>query len=132
MKKLITNNYEKYFTSYYTSIHDDEIQNIRNNYKVIDVDWLDNTQVNSKIMNDEYFEKSPKKKELINNMLNYYRNDKFKNVYKMTEYLCNEKEKICICNTHAADFRKIYEGINYNQNQKYISWCKNNDNTTQL
>jgi chromosomal replication initiation ATPase DnaA len=64
MKKLITNNYEKYFTSYYTSIHDDEIQNIRNNYKVIDVDWLDNTQINSKIMNDEYFEKSPKKKRV--------------------------------------------------------------------
>uniref|UniRef100_A0A6C0HYE0 Uncharacterized protein n=1 Tax=viral metagenome TaxID=1070528 RepID=A0A6C0HYE0_9ZZZZ len=31
----------------------------------------------------------------------------------MTDYLCNERERICICNTHAEDFRKIYEGINY-------------------
>ena len=33
-------------------------------------------------------------------------------------------KKICICNIHADDFRKIYDGINYKQNTKYISWCK--------
>lgn len=54
----------------------------------------------------------------------FYLNDKDKEIYKKTDYLCNEKEKLCICNTHADDFRKIYDGINYKQNIKYISWCK--------
>ena len=61
-------------------------------------------------------------------MLALYVNDKLdkhdKYIYSMTVYLCNEKERICICNTHAEDFRKIYEGINYIKNKKYISWCK--------
>ena len=54
-------------------------------------------------------------------MLNFYMNDKDEHnghIYKRTDYLCNEKEKVCICNTHAEDFRKIYEGINYRQNTK--------------
>ena len=58
-------------------------------------------------------------------MVEFYLNDKDKEIYKKTDYLCNEKEKLCICNTHADDFRKIYDGINYKQNIKYISWCKN-------
>jgi DNA-directed RNA polymerase beta subunit len=43
---------------------------------------------------------------------------------KKTDYLCNEKEKVCICNTHAEDFRKIYDGVYYKPDQKYISWFK--------
>lgn len=42
----------------------------------------------------------------------------------MTDYICNKKEKICICNIHAEDFRKIYERNNYRKDIKYISWCK--------
>lgn len=62
-------------------------------------------------------------------MLEYYLNDKDKSIYKKTDYLCNKKEKFCICNTHADDFRKIYDGINYSPNIKYVSWCKKeNDN----
>ena len=118
------NNSEKYHNSFYTSLHHDGIQDIRKKYKVLDVDWLDSTLVNYVMFNDEYFEKSLKKKEVINNMLDYYLNDKDKDIYKKTDYLCNEREKICICNTHAEDLRKIYEGINYKPNQKYISWYK--------
>ena len=58
-------------------------------------------------------------------MLEYYFNHKDKPIYKKTDYLCNKKEKVCICNTHAADFRKIYDGINYKPKDKYISWFFN-------
>ena len=91
---------------------------------MIDVNWLDRTEVNSKMFNDEYFKNSPEKKEIINNMLGYYLNDKDKQIYKKTDYLCNEREKMCICNIHAADFRKIYDGKNHYPDLKYISWCK--------
>ena len=124
MDNSIPNNCEKYYNSFYGSLDHDNIQNIRKNYKVLDVDWLDNTLVNYVMFNDEYFEKSANKKKVINNMLDYYLNDKDTTIYKKTDYLCNEREKICICNTHAEDLRKIYEGINYKPNQKYISWCK--------
>jgi len=123
MGNSIINNYEKYYNSCYTSLDENTIQYIRKKYIVIDVDWLDKTLVNSKMFNNEYFEKSSKK-EIVNKMLDYYFNDKDKNIYKKTDYLCNERENICICNTHADDFRKIYNGINYQPNLKYISWCK--------
>ena len=118
----------KYHNSHYASLNDEEIQNIRKNYKVIDVDWLDHTLVNSKMFNDDYFVKSPKKKEVVNNMLEHYLNDKDDNthIYKITDYLCNQRERICICNTQASDFRKLYEGINYRKETKYISWCEKN------
>jgi hypothetical protein len=125
------NSNDKYHNSHYSTINDDEIKHIRSNYKVVDVDWLDTILVSSKIFNDEYFMKLPKKEEVIHNMLDHYLNDNDehdKHIYKITDYLCDEKEKVCICNTHAEDFRKIYEGINYRQNTKYISWCKKRDN----
>jgi hypothetical protein len=127
MGNLITNHDEKFHNSFYTSLDDTEIQRIRKNYKVIHVDWLDSTLVKSKMFNDEYFEKLPEKKEFINKMLEHYLNDRDEynvQIYKKTDFLCNEREKICICNTHAEDFRKIYEGINYRKDMKYISWCK--------
>jgi hypothetical protein len=91
---------------------------------VVDVDWLESINVNSKIFNDDYFLKSPQKKEIINNMTDFFINDKDKAIYEKTDYLCNEKERLCICNTNAENFRKIYDGINYKENKKYISWCK--------
>jgi hypothetical protein len=94
---------------------------LRNNYKIIDVDYLDLILVQSKMFGDKYF-LIPQKKNIVNNMLEYYFNHKDRAIYKKTDYLCNEKEKVCICNTHADDFRKIYDGINYNSNDKYISW----------
>ena len=64
----------------------------------------------------------PPKKDIVNNMLEYYLNHKDIEIYKKTEYLCNVKEKVCICNTHADDLRKVYDGVNYKSNEKYISW----------
>jgi hypothetical protein len=124
MSDSLTNNSEKYIECQFTLLNDNEITHIRTNYKVVDVDWLDASKVKHKIFGDDYFKKSPLKTYVINNMVDFYLNDKDKEIYKKTDYLCNEKEKICICNIHADDFRKIYDGINYKQNIKYISWCK--------
>lgn len=120
----MTNTCNKYYNYFYTSLDEAKLQYIRKEYTVIEVDWLNKTLVNSEIFNKKYFEKDTEKKEIVNNMLEYYLNDKDKHIYKNTDYLCNNKEKICICNTHADDFRKIYEGINYRPNIKYVSWCK--------
>jgi hypothetical protein len=57
-------------------------------------------------------------------MLDYYFTHKDKKIYKMTDYLCNEKDEMCICNIHAENFRKIYNTPNYIEGNKYISWCK--------
>ena len=122
-----SNNSEKYYNTSYTSLDDKVIENIRKNYKVVDVDWLDVSQVNYVMLHDKYFEKSLKKKEVVNKMLDFYLNDKYKIIYKTTEYLCNEKEQICICNTHAEQLRNIYKRKDYIPNQKYISWCKKYD-----
>ena len=121
------NTSEKYYNSHYTTLDENQINHIRENYKVIDINWLDKIEVNSKMFNDDFFIKSPIKKQVVNNMLDFYLNDKYKNVYKRTEYLCNKKEKICICNTHAEYFRKVYSRKNYTQNDKYISWCEKID-----
>jgi hypothetical protein len=125
-----TNSKNKHYNiSDYTTLDDSQIQHIRKNYKVIDINWLDAVEVHSKMFNDDYFKKLPEKEQVINNMLEYYLNNKYKQIYRSTDYLCDTKEEICICNTHADDFRKIYQGINYKQNIKYVSWCKKEDDS---
>ena len=114
------------FNDVFTGIDENNISYLRNNYKIIDVDYLHPSLVHSKMFADNYFSVLSNKKEVVNNMLDFYLNHSDRAIYKKTDYLCNEKEKVCICNTHADDFRKIYEGINYKPNEKYISWFKNN------
>ena len=111
------------YNDYYTDIDEENISYLRNNYKIIDVDYLHPILVCSKMIGDNFFILSPKK-DVVNNMLEYYFNHEDIEIYKKTDYLCNTKEKICICNTHAEDFRKIYDGVNYKPNAKYISWFK--------
>ena len=114
------NNYKDFFTS----LSDSKIEQIRKSYKVIDVPYLDPIKVNYTMFADKYFQNNPGKEEIINNMLDFYLSHKDKPIYKKTDYLCNEKEKICICNTHAEDFRKIYDEQNYKPGEKYISWIR--------
>jgi hypothetical protein len=111
------------FKDFFTGTHEENIAHLRNNYKIIDVDYLDPNLVRSKMFGDNYFELY-QRKEVVNNMLEYYLNHKDSEIYKKTEYLCNEKVKVCICNKHADDFRKIYDGNDYTPNEKYISWFK--------
>jgi len=69
---------------------------------------------------DEYFNLS--KQKIIHNILEHYLTDNDKTIYKKKiNYICNEKEKICICNINANNFRKNYDGINYTDTV-YISW----------
>lgn len=109
---------------FFTGIDEEKISYVRNNYKIIDVDYLDPILVHSKMFGDDFFI-LPQKKDIVSDMLKYYINHRDKRIYKKTDYLCNEKEKVCICNTHAEDFRKIYDGVNYKPNEKYISWFSN-------
>ena len=111
------------FNDVFRGTDEENIIHLRNNYKIIDVDYLDPILVRSKMFGNNDFELY-QRKDVVNNMLKYYLNHKDSEIYKKTEYLCNEKEQICICNTHADDFRKIYDGINYKPNEKYISWFK--------
>ena len=102
-----------------------EIEDIRKRYKIIDVKWIDKTQVNYFMFGNEYFNLSETK--IINNMLKHYLTDKDKEIYeKKINYICNRKEKICICNINANNFRKIYDDINY-KDEIYISWIKKCD-----
>lgn len=112
---------EKY-TDSYSTLKAMDIVNIRDNYKVLDVVWLDTEHVCSKMYIDTSL--NDKKTEVVKNMLNYYLNHKDRPIYKQTDYLCNEREKICICNLHADTIRKIAEGDNYQVDQKYISWIR--------
>jgi hypothetical protein len=108
------------FTDSYRNVHERYINYLENNYKIIKIDYLD-----TNLINDEMIENNltllPSKKNLVNNMLEYYLNHSDKKIYKKTDYLCNEEEKLCICNIHADDLRKIYDGKYYIPNIKYVS-----------
>jgi hypothetical protein len=115
----------KIYKDTFTSINDDKIKYIKQNYIIINVDWIDRDLVHENIVKNEYFIANPAKIEIVNDMLNYYltRNDKY--IYqKKTDLLCNKKQNICLCNTYAEDYRKILDGINYKKDQKYISWIR--------
>lgn len=124
MNKSNNNNNKNIYTDNFITIGQNEINNLRGKFKILDVDYLDPILVNSKMFGDKYFESNPTKKQIIQEMLDYYLLHKDKPIYKKTDYLCNEKEQICICNTHAHDLRKIYDGINYKPKHNFISWIK--------
>ena len=118
-KKYLNSKFENSFDK----LDKNQIENIRENYKVVDVEWLDEALVNSKMFGDKYFD-DPQKKQVIQNLLDFHLSSREKPIYKKTDYLCDNLEQICICNTHADDFRKIYDGINYKPNTTYVSWIK--------
>lgn len=112
-----------YDDDYFCSLDLDDITNIRSRYKVIDVDWFGKTQVNLAIFNDKYFYSNPHKEKVINDMVEHFLTHNDKNFYKKTNYLCNKKEQLCICNTNANNLRKIYNGVNY-KDDTYCAWVK--------
>ena len=110
------------FNVFSSGIDEDKIVDLINNYKIINVDYLESKLVYSQMYGNNYFELLPERKNIVDNMFTYYLNNKDREIYKKTDYLCNEKVKVCICNTHADDFRKSYDGVYYKPNKKYISW----------
>jgi len=109
------------YTDNYRRLKAEDIVNIRENYKVLDVVWLDVDHVYSKMNIDVNFEK---KTEVVKNMLDYYLNHKDRSIYKQTDYLCNEREKICICNQQAMDLRNMFQGGKDREKNSYISWIR--------
>ena len=95
-------------------------QQIKEKYEIVEVDWLDKTMVQYKMFSNENFKKSIEKTAMINHMLDYYLTHADKKIYKKVDYLCNEKEGVCICNTNADAFRKVYDRNNYVPEYKYI------------
>lgn len=116
---------KKIYTDTFTSINDDEIKHIKENYTIINVNLIASDLVHENIAKNNFFIENPEKIEIVNDMLNYYLTQNHTYVYqKKTELLCNEKERICMCNIYAAKYRKILEGINYKKDKKYISWIR--------
>jgi hypothetical protein len=117
----INNNLSNKYTSSYWTLDNEEIKKIRKNYDIIDVDYLDPilTMYNARWINklDE------KRLNITKELLDYHLEEKNAKIYEKTNYLCNRKERICICNTHANDLRKIFDGINYKE-ETYVNWIK--------
>lgn len=117
----INNNLSNKYTSSYWTLNNEEIEKIRKNYDIIDVDYLDPilTMYNARWINklDE------KRLNITKELLDYHLEEKNAKIYEKTNYLCNRKERICICNTHANDLRKIFDGINYKE-ETYVNWIK--------
>jgi hypothetical protein len=114
-------NFPKSYKINFTNIDNDEVDNLRKTYDIVDVKYI-----NPQLINYEIFKsKNSKHKNTINDMIDLVYNDEDKHIFtKTTDYLCNTDKKICICNLNADNFRKIYEGINYKQNTKYIARIK--------
>ena len=117
-------NYNNINNDFFTSLDNKQLEDIRSNYKIIEVPYLNPIIVRCAIFADNYFIKSPLKTDIINNMLDYYLKHPDKHIYQKTDFLCNEKERVCICNIHAKDFRRIYDNNNFKDDDKYISWFK--------
>ena len=112
------------YSDYYSTLNSDELSHIKNTYKIIEINWFGKTQVRSAIFNDNYFNSNPHKIIVLEDMVEHFFSHVDKTIYvKKTNYLCNRKERLCICNVHANDFRKIYDGINYND-EIYCAWVK--------
>jgi len=124
------NSNKQCYNDFYTSLDNKQIEYIRSNYKIIEVPYLNPIIVRSAIFADPFFSHNTLKTDIINNMLDFYFKHPDKHIYQKTDFLCNEKERVCICNIHANDFRKIYDNNNFKEHDKYISWFKCSEPTS--
>ena len=131
-KKIDSENIKSVYNDTFWSTTDTEIANIKTDYKVIKVDWFNEELINYEMFADEYFNINTKinpqkkqKKQVVIDMVKYYQNHKDSEILtKQTDSLCNRKERVCICNVNADNFRKIYNRVNYKADDKFISWIK--------
>ena len=70
------------YHDFYTTIELNEINEIRQNYKIIDVDYLNPVLVNYEINKDKYFDSFPQQKKVVTDMLDYYLTHREKAIYK--------------------------------------------------
>lgn len=112
------------------SLKESEIKEIRKNYTIIDIPIFAPIMISNKISTNTYFLKNPDKKKIIEQMIHFYLSDNNKYIYKKTDYLCSEKEKICFCNLHANQLRTIYDKHIFSDEKdvKYVHWYEKRPN----
>jgi len=105
-----------------------QVQDIKTNYKVIEVPYFEPNIIKYVICEDKYFTSNPEKEQTIMFMLDYYLSNPNcttnKQIILKTDFICCEKERICLCNTNADNLRKTYDGENYVPNHTFVSWFR--------
>lgn len=86
-------------------------------YKTIYVPFLNKEKIKLELLTNKNFDDN--QINIFNEMTDYYLENKDKEIYKKTNYLCNTEANICICNINADELRKIYDGTN---DMKFISF----------
>lgn len=70
---------------FFTTLDEENIVDLKNNYTILDVDYLDPYLVHAKIYDRNTF-LLPRKKVIVNKMLKYYLNHKDSEIYQKTDY----------------------------------------------
>lgn len=124
----ISENTHDYYCSTNNNNSSDYVKDLRDKYKVIDVDYfVPESSIKKKemeiIVTDSKMLYKPEPTMVFDMMDFCFKNDT-ERYYQKIDYVCNEKERVCICNTHADDFRKIYDGKNYKEGIVNVIWVK--------
>lgn len=95
----------------------DEYMNKIKKYKILTVSWFDEINVNCSMGSIHYFKQNPNKKLVIFDMINFILKDTNKKTYLYdTDYICNEKEQLCIYN----DFKNTVKNYDSNKHKDII------------
>lgn len=129
--KMSEKTHEYYYS---THINSSDVKRIRdpNNYTVINVDYFFPESSMKKIepsiivsdLDKVYSTSKPSQTSMAYDMMDFCFKDESDQHYQRVDYVCNEQEGVCICNTHADDFRKIYDGQDYKSGRVNIIWVK--------
>jgi len=112
-------------TDRYSTLSHTEVNELRCNYDIFYIDWLDRSQIITAMQtNHSILSNTAQKQRVLQNMMDYYVNRTDTRVYDMTDYICDETSRMCICNTHADDFKKIYDKSQneFRTSKTYVSW----------
>lgn len=119
--------YQKYIAENIHKINEifDEDQSKKiKNYKIINISWFDETNVNCIMGSDYYFKKNPHKRDVIFDMVHFILTDKNNYIYN-SNYICNEKEQICMYNDFINTLKKSEKNKYKNlKNHLNIAWIK--------
>lgn len=106
--KHIQQENELSYKTNYKVLNSDSIVNVKNKYKIIEINWFDPIQVSSTLFEDEYFKLNPHKIKVLEDMVDHlYTHTNNSIGVNKTNYICNEKECLCIANKN--NFNIIYD-----------------------
>lgn len=131
---------DKYYNDKYIPISDEEIKELEQTYNIINVPFLHEHQIIYGIDKNYYrnlvrYEADEKEEsikyikaqKITYSLLDVISKNGGRELYNKLDYICNEKEKVCICNENANLFRKIYDPPFYyslDKNKKFINWIE--------